>query len=139
MDFKDTPEEAAFREEARKWLKENVPTPQELEGKNFIEQAKLWQKRKYDAGWACITWPKEFGGRDASAIEQVIWNQEEAKYPDLPGGVFSIGHGGTAWADEETKVRAAARQRRGHLVSAVQRARRRVGPGGAAHPCREGR
>lgn len=107
MDFNDTPEEARFREEARKWLAANVPKPEELEGKNYIEQAKLWQKRKYDAGWACITWPKEYGGRGASAIEQVIWNQEESKY-DLPGGVFSIGQGMAAptlmtWADEETK------------------------------------
>ncbi|HEX7037686.1 MAG TPA: acyl-CoA dehydrogenase family protein [Pseudomonadales bacterium] len=107
MDFNDTPEEARFREEVRKWLAANVPKPEELEGKNYIEQAKLWQKRKYDAGWACITWPKEYGGRGASAIEQVIWNQEESKY-DVPGGVFSIGQGMAAptlmtWADEETK------------------------------------
>ncbi len=109
MDFNDTPEEAKFREEARRWLEQNVPTPQELEGLNYIEQAKLWQKRKYDAGWACITWPKEYGGRGASAIEQVIWNQEESKY-DLPGGVFSIGQGMAAptlmaYADEATKAR----------------------------------
>ncbi|MDZ7669224.1 MAG: acyl-CoA dehydrogenase family protein [Gammaproteobacteria bacterium] len=109
MDFKDTPEEAKFREEARAWLKDNVPKDSELEGLNYIEQAKLWQKRKYDAGWACITWPKEYGGRGASAIEQVIWNQEEGKY-ELPGGVFSIGQGMAAptlmaWADEEAKAR----------------------------------
>ncbi len=110
MDFNDTPEEAKFREEARAWLKDNVPKPQELEGKNYIEQAKLWQKRKYDAGWACITWPKEFGGRGASAIEQVIWNQEESKFQGLPGGVFSIGQGMAAptlmaWADDDTKAK----------------------------------
>jgi alkylation response protein AidB-like acyl-CoA dehydrogenase len=109
MDFNDTPEEAKFREEARTWLKGNVPKPKELEGKNYIEQAKLWQKRKYDGGWACITWPKEYGGRGASAIEQVIWNQEEAKHDGLPGGVFSIGQGMAAptlmaWADDETKA-----------------------------------
>jgi alkylation response protein AidB-like acyl-CoA dehydrogenase len=110
MDFSDTPKEAAFREEARVWLKANVPTKQELAGLGHIEAAKLWQKRKYDAGWACITWPKEYGGRGASAIEQVIWNQEESKYQDLPGGVFSIGQGMAAptlmtWATEEAKAR----------------------------------
>jgi acyl-CoA dehydrogenase len=109
MDFNDTPQEAAFREEARKWLEANVPNAKELEGLDYIAQAKLWQKRKYDAGWACITWPKEYGGRGASPIEQVIWNQEESKY-DLPGGVFGIGQGMAAptlmtWADEETKRR----------------------------------
>ncbi|MBK81308.1 MAG: acyl-CoA dehydrogenase [Gammaproteobacteria bacterium] len=110
MDFNDTPEEAKFREEARAWLKDNVPKASELEGLGYIEQAKLWQKRKYDAGWACITWPKEYGGRGASAIEQVIWNQEEAKHDDLPGGVFSIGQGMAAptlmtWADDDAKAR----------------------------------
>jgi len=109
MDFQDTAEETAFRNEVKSWLEANVPTKQELEGLSYIEQCKLWQKRKYDAGWACIRWPKEFGGRDASAIEQVILNQEEAKF-DVPAGVFSIGQGMAAptlmtWADEAAKER----------------------------------
>jgi len=109
MDFSDTAQEAAFREEARNWLKNNVPSAKELEGLDYMQQAKLWQKRKYDAGWACITWAKEYGGRGASAIEQVIWNQEEAKY-ELPGGVFGIGQGMAAptlmtWADDAAKAR----------------------------------
>ena len=107
MDFKDTPEEAAFREEARTWLEANVPTRDELEGLDEIEASKLWQKRKYDAGWACIRWPEEYGGRGASPIEQVIWNQEEGRFP-TPGGVFGIGQGMAAptlmaWASEEHK------------------------------------
>jgi alkylation response protein AidB-like acyl-CoA dehydrogenase len=109
MDFKDTAEEAAFRKEVRAWLKANRPKKKDLEGLDYIEQAKLWQKRKYDDGWACITWPKEYGGRGASPIENVIWNQEESKY-DLPGGVFSIGQGMAAptlmmWANDEDKAR----------------------------------
>ena len=75
MDFSDTAAEAIFREEARTWLTASVPSEAELEGLDYIGSAKLWQKRKYDAGWACIRWPKEYGGRDASAIEQVILNQ----------------------------------------------------------------
>ncbi|MFM8355744.1 MAG: acyl-CoA dehydrogenase family protein [Gammaproteobacteria bacterium] len=110
MDFSDSQKEAAFREEARTWLSKNVPSAAELAGLNEIAAAKLWQKRKYDAGWACITWPKEFGGRGATAIEQVIWNQEESKFPGLPGGVFSIGQGMAAptlmtWATDEAKAR----------------------------------
>ena len=110
MDFSDTPAEAAFREEARAWLQANVPSAAELDGLDPIAQAKLWQKRKYEAGWACIRWPKEYGGRGASAVEQVIWNQEEAKHPNLPGAVFSIGQGMAAptlmaWAKEEHKRR----------------------------------
>ena len=107
MDFNDTAEEASFREEARAWLEANVPTNDELKGLDEIEAAKLWQKRKYDAGWACIRWPAEYGGRGASPIEQVIWNQEEGKFP-TPGGVFAIGQGMAAptlmaWASEEHK------------------------------------
>ena len=108
MDFSDTPEEAQFREEARVWLAANVPTADELDGLDDIAAAKLWQKRKYDAGWACLRWPKEYGGRDASAIEQVIWNQEEGKF-DTPASVFGIGQGMAAptmmaWARDEHKA-----------------------------------
>ena len=107
MDFNDTEEEAAFRAEVRAWLEANVPSRQELEGLDEIQAAKLWQKRKYDAGWACIRWPEEYGGRGASAIEQVIWNQEEGRFP-TPGSVFGIGQGMAAptlmaWASEEHK------------------------------------
>jgi alkylation response protein AidB-like acyl-CoA dehydrogenase len=110
MDFSDSPKEAAFRAEAKAWLASNVPSAAELDGLDPLTAAKLWQKRKYDAGWACITWPKEFGGRGASAIEQVIWNQEESKFQGLPGGVFSIGQGMAAptlmtWANDEAKAR----------------------------------
>ena len=46
MDFSDTKEERAFREEAREWLGANIPTTEELEGLDESAQAKLWQKRK---------------------------------------------------------------------------------------------
>ena len=107
MDFNDTPAETRFREEAREWLSANVPSADEWKGLDEIGRSKLWQKRKYDAGWACIRWPKEYGGRGATAIENVIWNQEEAKF-NTPGGVFAIGQGMAAptlmaWATEEQK------------------------------------
>ncbi len=107
MDFDDTPQEAAFRAEVRAWLEQNVPTKEELEGLDEIGRAKLWQKRKYDGGWACITWPEEYGGRGASAIESVIFNQEESKF-STPASVFVIGQGMCAptmmaWASEEQK------------------------------------
>jgi alkylation response protein AidB-like acyl-CoA dehydrogenase len=109
MDFDDSQAEAAFRAEVRAWLVANVPRPAELAGLDAIAQAKLWQKRKYDAGWACLRWPKAYGGRGASAIEQVIWSQEEGRF-DVPGGVFAIGQGMAAptlmaWASEEQKQR----------------------------------
>ena len=109
MDFNDTPEEARFREEASSWLAENAPTDDVFRALSPLEQAKVWQKRKYDAGWACIGWAPEFGGRGASAIEEVIWRQEESQY-DLPANFFLIGQGMIgptlmAWASDEDKAR----------------------------------
>ena len=78
MDFEDTPEEAAFRAEARAWLSANAPTPEEArkmgrETTNEAEalkRAKAWQAKKADSNWACLHWPKEFGGRGATPIQR---------------------------------------------------------------------
>jgi len=121
MNFDDTPEEAAFRATARAWIEANAPKEleAELKGGGFgnnglktvdpIAAAKAWQKKKADAGWACLHWPKEYGGRGATPIERVIWGQEEGVYGAL-SGLFIIGHGMCgptvmAWADEATKER----------------------------------
>ena len=109
MDFNDTPEEARFREEAATWLAENAPNDDAFQALTPLQQAKQWQKQKYDAGWACIGWAPEFGGRGASPIEEVIWRQEESQY-DLPANFFLIGQGMIAptlmaWARDEDKAR----------------------------------
>lgn len=102
MDFNDTPEEAAFRKECRTWLSANAKPrdPNAMSGDAMSEKideedvaaCKAWQKKKADAGWACLRWPKAYGGREASAIENVIWRQEEAKF-DVPDNIFGITHG----------------------------------------------
>ncbi|MEM7018680.1 MAG: acyl-CoA dehydrogenase family protein, partial [Pseudomonadota bacterium] len=112
MDFNDTPEEAEFRAEARAWIDANAPKNWEerlKNGEDMIALSKEWQGKKYEAGWACIHWPKEYGGRDATAIQRVIWGQEEGEYAAL-SGVFIIGHGMIAptlmtYATEEQKRR----------------------------------
>ena len=109
MDFNDTPAEARFREEAVTWLNENVPTDDAFWSLSPLEQARLWQKRKYDDGWACLGWAPEFGGRGASPIEEVIWRQEETRY-ELPTNFFLIGQGMIgptlmAWATADDKAR----------------------------------
>ena len=109
MDFNDTPAEARFREEAVTWLNENVPTDDAFWALSPLEQARLWQKRKYDDGWACLGWAPEFGGRGASPIEEVIWRQEETRY-ELPTNFFLIGQGMIgptlmAWATADDKAR----------------------------------
>ncbi|MFT3801848.1 MAG: acyl-CoA dehydrogenase [Burkholderiaceae bacterium] len=104
MNFDDTPEEAAFRAQAREWIQANAPHELrgELEAAGFgqpalrsgdvLAAAKAWQKRKYDGGWACLHWPREYGGRGASPIERVIWQQEEGVYGKL-SSPFLIGQG----------------------------------------------
>jgi alkylation response protein AidB-like acyl-CoA dehydrogenase len=104
MNFDDTPQEAAFRAEAKAWIAANAPKQYEeelrksslgrvgLKGANILDVAKAWQKKKADAGWACLHWPKEYGGRGASPIERVIWQQEEGPFGKL-SGMFIIGHG----------------------------------------------
>ena len=107
MDFNDTPQEAEFRADAAHWLANNQLTDGDREGKTPLEIAKLWQQRKYDGGWACIGWDTEYGGRGASPIERVIWDQEEGKY-NVPSRFFVIGQGMIAptlmvWAQPQHK------------------------------------
>lgn len=108
MDFNDSAKEAQFREEASTWLKANAPTEEELKGLTELEQDKLWQKRKSEGGWACLTWPKNCGGRGATLFESVIFNQEEEKLKLPSFKPFIIGTGMCAptimmWGTEEQK------------------------------------
>ena len=104
MNFDDTPQEAAFRAEARKWVHANAPKQYEaelskaslgrirLQKEEIVDVGKAWQKKKAEAGWACLHWPKEYGGRGATPIERVIWQQEEGVYGKLTQP-FQIGEG----------------------------------------------
>ncbi len=100
MDFNDTPEEAAFRAEARAFLQANAEPKGRAKPVDFrrhigdeqVQRAKAWQAKKAAAGFAAITWPKQWGGREASPIMQVIYQQEEQNY-SVPNGVFEIGLG----------------------------------------------
>ncbi len=96
MNFEDTPEEAEFRAEARAFLKKHLdPAENDRDARyqpDFIERAKKWQKTKAEGGFAQITWPKQFGGRGGTPIQQVIWNQEESKF-NAPTYPFAIGLG----------------------------------------------
>jgi acyl-CoA dehydrogenase len=119
MDFEDTPTEAAFRKEVRAWIDANAPWHLEgelkrasfgsngLASEDPIAAGKAWQKKKAEAGWACLHWPKAYGGGARTPIERVIWGQEEGPFAALTG-VFTIGHGMCgptvmAWASEDHK------------------------------------
>ncbi|WP_426571957.1 acyl-CoA dehydrogenase family protein [Aquihabitans sp. McL0605] len=92
MDFDDTPEEAAFRTEVRSWLVANAPAKggpedfstgfleQTMTEEEFHRRVKQWQELLVDHGWAGITWPKEYGGRGGTAMQNTIWGQEAGQF-----------------------------------------------------------
>jgi len=99
MDFEDTPEEAAFRAEARAFLEANAQRrkPGVVEGyrraqnePGAMDRAKAFQRKKYEAGFVGVHWPKEWGGRGGTQIQQVIYNQEEAQFEVLTS-FFNLG------------------------------------------------
>ena len=92
MDLNVTPEEKQLRTTVRTWLAANLPagwgTPAYVPPETQAEQvafARAWQRRLHAGGWAGITWPKEYGGRGASTVEQLIYNEEYARVraPDI--------------------------------------------------------
>ena len=82
MDLNLTAAELSFRDEFRAWLHANVPKDwnefREAEMEPRFEYLKRWQRKLYEGGWAGISWPKAYGGRGASLMEQVIFWQEMA-------------------------------------------------------------
>ncbi|MFN2467260.1 MAG: acyl-CoA dehydrogenase family protein, partial [Gaiellaceae bacterium] len=95
MDLRDTPEEAAFRAQAREWLAANVPDPlRSGRPRDDVEAARDWSRRLSEAGYAGLTWPKEYGGGGLSVKQQFILNEEmaEARAPGVGGmGVSMVG------------------------------------------------
>jgi len=98
MDITFTPEEERFRAEARAWLAANAPKtqPPEHDLKARSEFDRAWQRTLYEAGYAGISWPKEYGGRGASLMEQLIWYEEFARSgAHEPSTLFvGLNHGG---------------------------------------------
>ncbi|MDB5968417.1 MAG: putative acyl-CoA dehydrogenase [Hydrocarboniphaga sp.] len=105
MNLHDTPEQAAFRERARDFIREHAPWDQvqqarrlRFAGKPFADEAdwialsRRWQQIKHAHGWACLVWPRECGGQGLSPIENVIFQQEEQDFVEL-NGPFMISQG----------------------------------------------
>jgi len=96
MDFNYSPEQEAYRMEVRRWLEANQPPPLNRQEKETVDddimwdRLKAWHKKLYHAGWAGLTWPKEYGGRGATFIEQVIFQQELGRL-GLPMGCNVLG------------------------------------------------
>lgn len=100
MDFNDTPEEAAFRAEVREWLAANAVLRSDTTEKLGVglsanlDKARAFQRNKVEAGFSVITMPRAFGGRGGTAIQQVIYLQEEARYDNCGvAEIFGVGLG----------------------------------------------
>jgi alkylation response protein AidB-like acyl-CoA dehydrogenase len=92
MDLTLTPAEEKYRDECQAWLDAHVPREwhdsafrESLTPASEIAFLKSWQHTLYDGGWVGLTWPQAYGGRGATLMEQVIFNQEmaRAKAPPL--------------------------------------------------------
>jgi len=94
MDLNLIPSEQQFRDEFRAWLETNVPEPWKggtgaEDRDDYIEYLRDWQRKLYDGGWAGISWPREYGGRGATLMEQAIFQEElaRANAPQLIGTI----------------------------------------------------
>src|SRR5712691_11615948 len=112
MDFGDTPDEARFREELRAWLERalpELPWPEPVELEERLGFFREWQRRLHEAGYAGLSWPREYGGRGASITEQAIFAEEmdRAGAPDRLNGVGEGFAGPTIieFGTEEQKAR----------------------------------
>lgn len=99
MHIGDTPDEAAFRAEARAWLNQHAPAKSDGAGElgehdlaAHIQKCRDWQRVLFEHGWAGITWPKKFGGRGASAIQSAIFAEEMSQF-DVSTGAFAVSIG----------------------------------------------
>ena len=96
IEFKFTPEEEAFREEIREFLREELPadhwrlqSDRETEGSQYADASRRFVKKLAARGWLTMHWPEEYGGRGVSVMQQVIYN-EETGYHAAPTGVGTL-------------------------------------------------
>lgn len=114
MDLRYTAPEQQFREELAAWLASEVPayglppSTHDWDARRGYDCG--WQKKLFEAGYAGINWPKQYGGRDASLVEQLIYFEEIAKANAPYIGVNFVGmlHGGPTIMAEGTDAQKAA-------------------------------
>jgi alkylation response protein AidB-like acyl-CoA dehydrogenase len=118
MDFEYTPEQQTFRREVRAWLEANLPTDLCVDdamdervapNREVFEKRRKWQATMHRDGWVGLSWPKEYGGRAAGLMEQIIFDEEygRARAPVLPGysGIGLCGPTLMHWGTPEQKRR----------------------------------
>jgi len=109
VDLTLSPAEEAFRDELREWLEGNNPGHEPEGDEAGFEFRRRWQRKLNEAGWAGVAWPKEYGGRGATLVEQAIFNEEvvRSRTPQM-ANVLGLAMGGPtviAHGTEEQKQR----------------------------------
>ncbi len=116
MDFNFSPEDEAFRGEFRAWLEKNAPKShdsnsevlQDGEESDFRRRV-AWFRKLAAGGWTCISWPKEYGGRGAGILQNIVYSQELSRIgaptPLIGMGPGLLGPTLIHWGTEEQKQR----------------------------------
>jgi alkylation response protein AidB-like acyl-CoA dehydrogenase len=117
VDFSLSPEDEAFRDELRGWLDEHLEQflietdddEQRVAGVPSQERRKAWQRLMNEGGWAAVHWSTEWGGRETTAVQRLIYSELMAEYR-TPGmfntnGIWQIGPMLIQWGTEEQKNR----------------------------------
>lgn len=122
MDLRYSESDEAFRADLRKWLAEAVPDhgPPPADAHDWAARREYdtgWQRRLYDAGYAGINWPTEYGGRGADLSEQLVYYEETAlaKAPYVGVNFVGLLHGGPTLMVEGT-----AEQKQRHIASILR-------------------
>jgi alkylation response protein AidB-like acyl-CoA dehydrogenase len=119
VDFAFTPDDDAFRAELRAWLEHHLAEFREGEQEgarrdsaaltSTMERRRAWQRRLNEGRWAAINWPTEWGGREATIMQNVIYSEEMAR-ARTPGiynanGIWQIGPMIIRWGTAEQQQR----------------------------------
>ena len=108
MDLRYSESDEAFRKELREWLADVLPTlpakPRVDDWAARREYDTDWQRRLFEAGYAGISWPVEYGGRGATLVEQLIYLEETTRAGAPYVGVNFVGtlHAGPTIMTEAT-------------------------------------
>jgi alkylation response protein AidB-like acyl-CoA dehydrogenase len=109
VDLTLTEQEQAFQDEVRAWIEANHPGPAPHGDEARFAFEREWQRKMHEAGWAGISWPKEYGGRGATLIEQALFSEEIARArAPRPANILGLVMGGPvviAHGTEEQKER----------------------------------
>ncbi len=111
MELVYTAKQNQFRAEVRDWMNANVPAEplQSFDCKEGFDQHIAWEKTLASGNWGMVTWPEEYGGRNCSLIEWLIF-EEEYYRADAPlrvnqNGIFLLGPTLMEYATDQQKAR----------------------------------